>query len=183
MLTTNDIIDIAKVSQYLVNLDIIKGGLYGNGIDLNLPQKIYSVRKNVEWLFDLDYDQQDLTIIPTQNYLLALCGKYAFQAQVIINGGSGTTPIIPINPPSGYSWARITTQVDGQSGSPIAGEYTYQNDELINALYVTIINVNKNTETIDDGDFSFNSGTGTIQRQNIWSANDILIMDFVKVIV
>lgn len=180
MLTPSEIIDVAKVSQYLSVLDIEKSGLYGKGQDLKLPLKIYNIRKSVEWLYDLD--NTDSTLTATSNYLLALCGKYAFEAQVIINGGSGVTPIVPVNPNTGYSWARITTQVDGNSGSPIAGEFTYQNDELIGALYVTIINVNNVPENILDGQFSFNSLTGTVTRTNEWFSNDILIMDFVKLV-
>lgn len=48
MPTVNDIIKIAKVSQYLVENDIGNGGLYGKGIDLLLPKKIYCVRKNLQ---------------------------------------------------------------------------------------------------------------------------------------
>lgn len=180
MPSVSDIIDIAKISQYLINLDILKGGLYANGIDLNLPNKIYSVRKNVEWLYELDNTDSSLT--ETSNYLYALCAPYSFKAQIILNGGSGTTPIIPVNPPSGYSWTRITTQVNGDNGSPIAGEYTFYHPDLVNALYVTKINVNNNEENILDGNFSFNSTTGVITRTNQWFDNDVLIMDFVKVI-
>lgn len=45
----NQIIEIAKISQYLAENDISKKGLWGGGMDLLLPQKIYAVRKNVEW--------------------------------------------------------------------------------------------------------------------------------------
>lgn len=51
--TVDEIINIAKVSQYLCSNDIDKKGLYGGGTDLKLPRKIYSVRKNVEWLYNL----------------------------------------------------------------------------------------------------------------------------------
>jgi len=49
--TVSQIINIAKISQFLCLLDIEKKGLYGGGQDLSLPRKIYCVRKNVEWLF------------------------------------------------------------------------------------------------------------------------------------
>ena len=54
MPTTQEIINIAKVSQYLCENDIAKKGLSGGGIDLQLPSKIYNIRKNVEWLNGLD---------------------------------------------------------------------------------------------------------------------------------
>lgn len=52
--TTLEKINIAKISQYLALNAISKGGLNGGGQDVRLPRKIYLVRKNVEWLYDLD---------------------------------------------------------------------------------------------------------------------------------
>jgi hypothetical protein len=49
MYTVQQIIDIAKISQYLSLNDIDKKGLWGGGIDLQLPNKIYNIRKSVEW--------------------------------------------------------------------------------------------------------------------------------------
>jgi hypothetical protein len=46
-----DIINIAKISQYLCENDIDKKGLFGGGVDLLLPRKIYNIRKSVEWLY------------------------------------------------------------------------------------------------------------------------------------
>ena len=40
MLSVPSIIEIAKVSQYLAQNDIDNKGLYGGGIDLDLPQDI-----------------------------------------------------------------------------------------------------------------------------------------------
>jgi hypothetical protein len=48
--TIPEIIEIAKISQYLSQNDIDNKGLYGGGIDLLLPEKIYCVRKNIEWM-------------------------------------------------------------------------------------------------------------------------------------
>jgi hypothetical protein len=47
-----DIIEIAKVSEYLSNVDIQRKGLYGGGTDVQLPIKINNIRKSVEWLSD-----------------------------------------------------------------------------------------------------------------------------------
>ena len=49
MNTIDDIIKIAKVSQYLVFTDIIKAGLYGGGIDEKLPSQIKNVTGTVDW--------------------------------------------------------------------------------------------------------------------------------------
>ena len=48
--TVEEIIGIAKKSQYLAAIDINKSGLYGGGIDKDLPNKIYTVRKSVEYM-------------------------------------------------------------------------------------------------------------------------------------
>jgi hypothetical protein len=53
MYTTLQKIEIAKVSQYLCANDIDKKALFGGGIDLQLPNKIYNIRKSVEWLYDI----------------------------------------------------------------------------------------------------------------------------------
>jgi len=46
-----DIIKIAKVSQFLAENDIDKRGLFGGGVDLQLPRKLYNIRKSVEWMY------------------------------------------------------------------------------------------------------------------------------------
>jgi hypothetical protein len=43
MLTVPQKIIIAEISQYLCSNDIQKGGLFGGGIDLGLPNKIYNI--------------------------------------------------------------------------------------------------------------------------------------------
>lgn len=65
MPTKRDIVKIAKVSQYLVENDIGDGGLYGKGIDLQLPQKIYCVRKNLEKVLD----DPDTTYVNAVSYI------------------------------------------------------------------------------------------------------------------
>ena len=80
MLSVPSIIEIAKVSQYLAQNDIDDKGLYGGGIDLNLPQKIYNIRKSVEWMYDQDSTEPSLGA--TSEYLLALCSKYRSLAQL-----------------------------------------------------------------------------------------------------
>ena len=48
MLTTLQIINVAKISQYLAIRDITVKGLFGGGVDLSLPNKIYNLRKSIE---------------------------------------------------------------------------------------------------------------------------------------
>lgn len=53
-MTIQTIVNIAKLSQPYCLLDITKKGLFGGGVDLLLPRKIYTVRKDVNWLLDLE---------------------------------------------------------------------------------------------------------------------------------
>lgn len=68
------------------------------------------------------------------------------------------------------------------SGTPVADEFTYTNQGLIGAVNINEISVNKNLETTIAGDFTFNSGTGTITRINPWFAGDTLIIGFAKLV-
>jgi hypothetical protein len=103
MYTIAQKINIAKVSQYLCLNDINKKGLYGGGVDLQLPNKIYNIRKSVEWLYTLD--SNDITLTSTSDYLYALCSPYNLEASYIIN--NFTNGVIP-NP---YPYLNIITPI------------------------------------------------------------------------
>lgn len=116
MPTVSEIIDIAAISQGYAGNDIAKQGLYGGGTDIQLPRKLYAVRKNVEWLYDID--PTDTTLIPTSNFLYALCGKYKFKAQAAIASGGS---VAPITPPSSSLPYPLDFIVDGASFIPTGG--------------------------------------------------------------
>lgn len=99
-MTVTEIIEVAKVSQYLSANEIQKKGLFGGGIDGLLPTKIYNIRKSVEWLNTLD--NTDTTLVATANYLLSLCGMYALEAENIIGigGGGSIAPVTPVVTPT-----------------------------------------------------------------------------------
>jgi hypothetical protein len=114
--TVSQIINIAKISQFLCLLDIEKKGLYGGGQDLSLPRKIYCVRKNVEWLFSLS--SSDSSLVSTSNYLYALCAPYNQQALFLLNiSGGQVSPVSPVNAPEPYDFEVTSSSfiVDGQS--------------------------------------------------------------------
>lgn len=105
MATIVEIIGIAKVSQYLATNAILNGGLYGKGLDLQLPRKLYSIRKNVQYR----YDQEDIisgavpspALISVSNKLYSLC-YLVNEASAIFNGGGGggsVSPVTPVIPP------------------------------------------------------------------------------------
>lgn len=85
-------IEISKVSQYLFLNKIQRGGLYGEGTDLDLPYKIYNVRKSVEWAYTNGYADYNINVLQeTLNYLYALCTPYNIAAQTILDVAYITT--------------------------------------------------------------------------------------------
>ena len=95
MFTVSEIIDIARLSQAFAANDIEQQGAFGGGMDLLLPQKLYTVRKDIQWMYGLD--PNETTLRETANYLYALCGKYAIEANAsIAAGGAVVVPIQPI---------------------------------------------------------------------------------------
>lgn len=173
-MTVQDIINIAKISQYLCVNDIRQKGLYGGGVDLLLPRKLYCVRKNVEWLYNLDSSDESLT--STSNYLYSLCGKYALAAsQISCSGGS----VSPINPNPSYVFAILQASV--ANGDMTAGQSTLQSDDLIGAKDVEYFVMNNMNYTVGV-DFSFNSVSGTITllNSNTWQTGDLLVMPYSK---
>ena len=106
-LTVLQKIQIAQISQFLAGNEIEKAGYEGGGEDLRLPRKLYMIRKNVQWLYNLD--PSDSTLTSTSNYLYALCNRYKFAAESKINTGGSVAPISPIAVPEPYDWVIGTT--------------------------------------------------------------------------
>ena len=102
MPTVTEIINIAKVSQYLSIVAIQRGGVYGGGVDKKLPRLLYGVRKNVELVYGLD--NSDTTITKTSNYLYALCGRFSMEAQNLLNGGGGGSLLHEVSPAGHGTW-------------------------------------------------------------------------------
>lgn len=131
MYNPSEIINIAKISQYLCVNDIDRRGLFGGGVDMQLPNKIYNIRKSVE--FGFQYDVTNLQA--TANYLYALCAPYNLKAAYILNNfnGGSVSPTIPLT--TIVTPIRITqfdfvdaTHWNGQNslGQPIFGYYRLQ---------------------------------------------------------
>ena len=94
MLSVPEIIEVAKLSQMICSQDLAKSGLYSAGTDGQLDRKLYAIRKNVEWLWDLD--PTDDTLPGTAYYLLSLCGRYQFRALTLLNAGGTVAPLTPV---------------------------------------------------------------------------------------
>jgi len=99
-LTVADIINIAKISQYISTIDVEKGSLFGKRIAPETPQILYNERMAVEWLYNLDPADPSLT--QTSNYLYSLCRGYNLQAQQISGTGGTITPVNPTQIPNPY---------------------------------------------------------------------------------
>ena len=54
MLTIPNILDIAKISQYLATVDVEKGSLFGQRVVPETPQILYMERSAVEWMYNHD---------------------------------------------------------------------------------------------------------------------------------
>lgn len=97
MPTTAQIIQIAKVSQYLAaDQESINNIFYGRYLRQGLSNLIRTVRRSVEWLNS--YQPSNSTLTGKANYLYSLCQPFVGQANFIINGG-GTGTIV--NPSTG----------------------------------------------------------------------------------
>jgi hypothetical protein len=117
MPSISEIIDISSVSQYLATAYIKKGGLHGKGLDLNLPRKLYCIRKNVEYR----YEQEDIgggstpsaALVNVSNKLYSLCFAVN-EAISIVNGGTGGGTVTP-TAPVGNIYPFVITSSDFES--------------------------------------------------------------------
>lgn len=120
VLTVAQILNIASVSEYLSYVDIAKKGLYGGGMDLELPEKIYNIRKGIAYWYAIN--PSDTSLVSTSNYLYAICGKYGSAAQaIILNAGTvgGTVSAVAPSPYNFFVDASTSFIIDGQSAKTI----------------------------------------------------------------
>jgi len=103
-LSINDIINIARISQYLAIDDVEKGKLYDKRIAPLTPQILYTIRKGVEWMYG-NYPGND-SLPMTANYLFSLCRGYNLQAQAILGTSTGgsVAPVTPASIPNAYDF-------------------------------------------------------------------------------
>lgn len=95
MPSTATIISIYPVAQYLAALDIQKRGLYGGGVDVELPQKIRNIGLSVERIYN--GNPTDTSITATANYLYALMGRYGVMAMQIPESTGYIADVTPEN--------------------------------------------------------------------------------------
>jgi hypothetical protein len=179
-LSTADKIQIGDVSTYLALSKQLKSGLFGARLDPRLPQMLAMETDAIRWQYD--YDNNDSTLLGTSNYLMELCGGEGLKALAIITGGGGGT-ISPITP-SGYVYTALSFIVTATptTGQPTNGENTFQFNQFIGGIQFVYILAGGVTETVSEGQVSFDNVSGTMTRTNTFSTGETIIVPFLRLI-
>lgn len=91
--TIQQVIDIAKISQVLINADIRAANFSTNQVlDKRHPRLLYMERRALEWYNTYGTNTQVLSDIA--NYVLGLCGTYVQRALSLLNSVSVSGPVI-----------------------------------------------------------------------------------------
>lgn len=156
MLTVAQIIDVAKISQYLATLDVENGSLYGKRVVPETPQILYVIRKGVEWMYD--HDPANPSLIETSNYLYSLCRGYNLQAQQISGTGGVITPVNPTQIPSPYDFEVSATSIipDGATSATLSAFIGFNLLFVRNGIPQSTLNIGGNSY------FSWNKPLGII---------------------
>ena len=114
-LTVPQIIDIAKISQFLSLNDVQKGSLFSPRVAPVTPEVLYLERSAVEWMYNLDPGNS--SIPQTSAYLYSLCRGYNLQAQQIAGTAGSISPVNPTQIPDPYDFEVSASSfiADGQS--------------------------------------------------------------------
>lgn len=155
-LTPSQIIDIAKISQYLAGDDVAQGTLWGTRLIPTSDRILYMERKAVEWMYNLDPTNSTLRL--TSNYLYSLCRGYNLRAQAISGGGGSVSPVAPVSLP-----APIEFVVDAASSYMIEGQSTKTISSFIGFNIILSRNNVIQTQVNTAGSyFSWNRVTGDL---------------------
>lgn len=155
-LTVAQILDIARISQYIATLDIEKGKFFGRRIAPETPQILYNERKAVEWQYNLD--PADTSLTETSNYLYSLCRGYNLQAQQISGTGGTITPVNPSQIPSPYIFEVSSTSLvpTGANSATISAFIGFNVLFVRNGIPQSTLNIN------GDSYFSWNKNLGLL---------------------
>lgn len=153
-LTILEKITIAKISEFLTAVAIQKGN---RSLDVKLPEKLYNIRKTIEYQYT--QDPSDTSLVATSNYLYALCA-YSLQAQNIMGNAGIIAGVIARSAPNPYQFF-VTS-----SSTPLAnGESTVTLTSYIG--YNIILNRNYTPQgNVDPGSsmswYSWTKATGIL---------------------
>jgi len=155
-MTVPQIIQIAKISQYLAADDASKGVLFGARKAPETAKVLYMERKAVEFLYDLD--PTDTSLVLTANYLYSLCRGYNLKAMSITGGGGSIAPVNPSTQPLPLQFivaASGTTFIDGQSSVVLTSYIGYN-------LLFSRGGIPQSTVTSESSYYSWNRNTGLL---------------------
>lgn len=88
----SEIVNLYEIAQYLASNDIDDKGLYGGGVNIELPQKIRNIGRSVKRIYEAD--PNDDTLQSTANFLWTLCGIYGKKASVVVQDAGTISSII-----------------------------------------------------------------------------------------
>ena len=153
-LTVANILDIARISQYIATLDIAKGSMFGKRVVPETPQILYNERKAVEYWYNLD--PNDSSLVETSNYLYALCRGYNLQAQQIAGTGGTISPVNPSQIPNPYIFEVSATSLvpTGATNATISAFIGFNVLFVRNGIPQSTLNLN------GDSYFSWNKNLG-----------------------
>lgn len=144
VLTVAQKLVIAEINEYMISIAIMKGGLYADGINLELPTKIRIIRESIAYQYS--QDPSDDTLVSTSNYLLGLCLYVNAARAIVLN--PGTVPgTIATTTPSPYQFtvdASTSFIIDGQSSKTITAFIGYN-------LIFTRGGITQNSVDVGDG--------------------------------
>ena len=155
-LTITQILDFAKISQYIATIDIESGKFYGRRVVPETPQVLYNERKAVEYWYNLS--PNDPSLIETSNYLYSLCRGYNLQAQQIAGTGGVITPVIPSQIPNPLIFEVSPTTVvpSGATSATITGFIGFNVLFVRNGIPQSTLNIN------GDSYFSWSKNLGLL---------------------
>jgi hypothetical protein len=86
-------LQIAQISQYLSQADSASDQIFrGGALNNNYTRLLRNVRIAVQWAYNRN--PNDPAIDPIAVYMYQLCGKYAIQAQTILNNLAQSPPLV-----------------------------------------------------------------------------------------
>jgi hypothetical protein len=117
--TPQEIIDIAKLSQFYAGDDAGKSRMFSPVLNPKLDKILYLERKSLQWAYTLDSTLSSLQNVA--DYVYALCGKYGARAIAKLDAGGGggiiVTPTTPTTIGLAFEYVRRITAADFTNGT------------------------------------------------------------------
>src|SRR6478736_5785580 len=115
--TPQEVIEIAKLSQFYAAKAVANGALFGRELSPMLPKILYTERKSLEWAYDLDPTL--ISLQNTANYVYRLCGRFGAAAISVLGTGGGIIidPTTPTSIGTAFEYVRRITAGNFTNGN------------------------------------------------------------------